>query len=110
MTDINDVRLQMTFQAQKKSTGAAYLLWFFVGGFGGHRFYLGQMGTGAAQLALLIFGWIPLFAGWAVLGISLFIDLFLIPGMIQEQNMKLVNSLTGVTSVGTHRATASIRH
>jgi TM2 domain-containing membrane protein YozV len=50
--DNNDARLQMTFQAQKKSTGAAYLLWFFLGGLGGHRFYLGQTGTAITQLIL----------------------------------------------------------
>ena len=61
MNDSNDMRMQMTFQAQKKSTGAAYLLWFFLGGFGAHRFYLGQNGTAIAQLLLALFGWIPLF-------------------------------------------------
>lgn len=91
----NDARLQMTFMAQKKSTGAAYLLWFFLGSFGAHRFYLGQTGTAAAQLSLLVLGWIPLFIGWIVLGIWLLIDLFLIPNLIEQENMKLVNSLTG---------------
>ena len=91
----NDARLQMTFAAQKKSTGAAYLLWFFLGGFGAHRFYLGQTGTAAAQLALALLGWIPLFVGWIVLGIWLIIDLFLIPDLIERENMKIVNALTG---------------
>ena len=95
MNDSNDMRMQMTFQAQKKSTGAAYLLWFFLGGFGAHRFYLGQNGTAIAQLLLALFGWIPLFIGWAVLGIWLLVDAFLIPGMIEQQNMKLVQTLTG---------------
>lgn len=97
----NDVRTQMVFEATKKSTGAAYLLWFFLGGFGAHRFYLGQTGTAIAQLLLLLLGWLPLFAGWVVLGLWLFIDLFLIPGIIQTENMKLVNTLTGPGSVAT---------
>ncbi len=91
----NDARIQMTFEAQKKSTGAAYLLWFFLGGLGAHRFYLGQTGTAVAQLLLTLLGWIPLFIGWIVLGIWLIVDLFLIPDLIEQENMKIVNALTG---------------
>lgn len=89
------VRQQLTFEANKKSTGASYLLWFFVGGFGGHRFYLGQTGTAVAQLLLLLLGWIPLFVGWFVLGMWLFVDLFLIPGIVRQKNMELVGMLAG---------------
>ncbi|MDG2514463.1 TM2 domain-containing protein [Sphingobium yanoikuyae] len=53
----SNARQQMLYDANKKSVGVAYLLWFFLGGFGGHRFYLGQTGTAVAQLALLIIGW-----------------------------------------------------
>ncbi|MEZ5735786.1 MAG: TM2 domain-containing protein [Novosphingobium sp.] len=87
------VRQQLTFEANRKSTGAAYLLLIFLGGFGAHRFYLGQTGTAIAQLLLGLLGWIPLFAGWIVLGIWLFVDLFLIPGIIREKNMELVSML-----------------
>jgi len=37
-----------------KSTPVAYLLWFFLGVFGAHRFYLGAIVTAIVQLALLI--------------------------------------------------------
>jgi TM2 domain-containing membrane protein YozV len=84
-------RAQMIYDANKKSTGAAYLLWFFLGGFGAHRFYLGYVGTGAAQLMLLLLGWLPMFLGWMALGIWLLIDLFLIPGMARDQNMALAD-------------------
>ena len=96
----NDVRSQMVFQASKKSTGAAYLLWFFLGGFGAHRFYLSQTGTAITQLLLLLLGWLPLFIGWVVLGVWLFVDLFLIPGIIQSENLKLVNNLMGHSNPG----------
>jgi TM2 domain-containing membrane protein YozV len=82
-------RAQMMYDANKKSTGAAYLLWFFLGGLGAHRFYLGYTGSGVAQLLLLLLGWIPLFVGWFILGIWLLVDLFLIPGMAREKNMAL---------------------
>lgn len=74
---------------EKKSTGVAYLLWFFLGGFGGHRFYLGRTGSGAAMLALMILGILFSAVGvgvFIVLGVGLWalIDAFLIPGMISQ--------------------------
>jgi TM2 domain-containing membrane protein YozV len=89
------VRQQLTFEANRKSTGAAYLLWFFLGGFGAHRFYLGQTGTAIAQLLLLLLGWIPVFIGWIVLGLWLLVDLFLIPDIARRKNMELVNLMMG---------------
>ena len=37
-----------------KSTVTAYLLWFFLGGFGAHRFYMGRKGSGFGMLGLCI--------------------------------------------------------
>jgi TM2 domain-containing membrane protein YozV len=102
-----DMRTQLVFQASKKSTGAAYLLWFFLGGFGAHRFYLGQTGTAITQLLLCVLGWLPLFIGWMILGVWWLIDAFLIPGIIEEQNMKLVDSLTDTP--GRSRSTSTAR-
>jgi TM2 domain-containing membrane protein YozV len=60
-----------------KSSGWAYLLWLpcLVGVCGIHRFYLGRPGTGL--LWLFTFG---------LLGIGQLVDLFLIPGMVEEEN------------------------
>jgi TM2 domain-containing membrane protein YozV len=60
-----------------KSSGTAFLLWIFclVGLCGMHRFYLGRPVTGL--LWLLTFG---------LLGVGQFVDLFLIPGMVDEEN------------------------
>ena len=62
-----------------KTSGTAYVLWCacFFGGCGIHRFYLGKYGTG-----LLYFFTFGLF------GIGQFIDLFLIPGMVERENKK----------------------
>ena len=57
------------------STPLAYILWFFFGVFGVHRFYLGYIGTGilwACTAGLFGIGWL--------------IDLVLIPGMTEAAN------------------------
>ncbi len=72
-----------------KSKGVAYLLWFFLGIFSAHRFYLGK--TGSAILYLLtgqIFG-----IGWLV-------DLFLLSGMVDQYNTQNeVNTIKAATKV-----------
>ncbi|TMV06375.1 TM2 domain-containing protein [Ruegeria sediminis] len=73
----------------KKSTGVAYLLWLFLGGLGGHRFYLGRTGSAVTMLILSILGWatVAFMVGLVLLiplGIWLLVDAFLIPGMIRE--------------------------
>ena len=37
----------------KKSTGVAYILWFFLGGLGIHKFYIGKTGMGIFYLLLM---------------------------------------------------------
>ena len=87
-------RAQMMYHANAKSVGASYLLWFFLGGIGVHRFYLGRTGSGIAQLLLGLLGWLPLFIGWIVLGLWLVIDAFLIPAIAREENQRLAMRLT----------------
>ena len=90
----DSVRQQLLFEANRKSTGAAYLLWFFLGGFGAHRFYLARTGSAVAQLLLLFFGWIPLFTGWIALGLWWLIDAFLIPDMIKVDNLRTIQDIS----------------
>lgn len=60
-----------------RSVLVAYLLWFFggCGVLGLHRFYTGRVGTGLLWL----------FTG-GLFGIGAFIDLFLIPGHVRDEN------------------------
>jgi TM2 domain-containing membrane protein YozV len=76
-----------------KSIGVAYVLWFFAGGIGAHRFYLGYIASGVGMLLLSVFavilGILPfLFVfSWpllAVLTIWWLIDAFLIPRMLPD--------------------------
>lgn len=63
------------FEYPRKRTWLAYLLWLVTGLLGGHRFYLGRVGTATAQF--LTGG--GLLVWWAV-------DAFLIPGQVREHN------------------------
>lgn len=76
---------------EAKSPVVAYLLLIFLWGCGVHRMYLGHWASGIAMLILWGFGWLtaPILIGWPVLGVVslwVIVDLFLIPGMIQEDN------------------------
>jgi TM2 domain-containing membrane protein YozV len=89
------------FFVREKSLATAYLLWFFLGGFSAHRFYLGYTVSAGIQL-FLRFGGAIAFVGSATtksggiggLGLMMFaagwlwmlIDGFLIPGMRRNAN------------------------
>jgi TM2 domain-containing membrane protein YozV len=62
------------------TTGLAYVLWFFLGFFSAHRFYLGRPGTAVFQLLLncVLVGLI-----WTL------IDAFLIPGMVRDKKNEI---------------------
>ena len=70
-----------------KSKAVAYLLWFFLGFFGAHRFYLEKIGTGILWFFTL-----------GLLGIGWFIDLFTLGGQVDTYN--LLRSGRGMGSSG----------
>lgn len=93
-----DARAIMVFESEKKSTGICYLLWFFLGGFGAHRFYLGRTGSAIAMLIIYILSLILLFVGIGLLGLIAIgiwwiVDAFLIPGIAREHNQALMQRL-----------------
>ncbi len=49
---ITDATVMMAFHVRKKDTLIAFLLWWFLGLFGGHRFYCNRAGSGAAFAAI----------------------------------------------------------
>ena len=63
---------------KEKEVWVTYLLWFFFGLLGVHKFYLGKMGWGIVYIltgGLFLVGW--------------FVDLFLIPGQVRQYNAQL---------------------
>ena len=74
---------------ESKSQLVAYLLAILLWGLGVHRMYLGRWASGIIMLVLsgiglltapILIGWIPLTFVW----VWAFIDLFLIPGMVRN--------------------------
>jgi len=61
---------------ERKSAGAAYFLWFFLGWLSAHRFYMGK--PVSAVLQILSYFILVGFVWWVI-------DLFLIPGMIDQK-------------------------
>lgn len=100
-----DMMASMQYDANKKSGVVAYLLWFFLGGFGAHRFYLGSTGPAIAQLVITLVSIVLSVVavgliGFVVVGIWVLIDAFLIPGMIQDYNSRLASHFSGMPAMG----------
>ncbi len=82
----HEQHIDEAFEANSKSVLAAYLLWFFFGMFNVHRFYAGK--TKSAVIRLIMACTVILLPIVVLLWV---IDLFLIPSMIGEQNLKTIN-------------------
>lgn len=113
-----DARASMLFEASRKSVFVAYLLWFFVGMFSIHRFYLRHWLSGLAQMALGILGPFTMIGGtglimgpligWTSWGetvaigsvalglwfIWIFVDAILMPRLVRKCNENIVHQLT----------------
>jgi len=84
----NDMRVLMLFEANKKTALVAYILWFFLGFFGAHNFYLGRIGVAVAQLILSL-----ILVGLVITFVWVIVDAFLIPGWVRRQNNLLAAQL-----------------
>jgi TM2 domain-containing membrane protein YozV len=84
----NDTRVLMLFEANKKTALVAYLLWFFLGWFGAHNFYLGRTGVAVAQLILSL-----TIIGLTITLVWVLVDAFLIPSWVRRENNLLAAQL-----------------
>ncbi len=93
-------RVSAQYDIEKKSLVAAYVLWFFLGYVGAHRFYLGRPLSGLIMLALsaitlvltlVSFGLLGFL--WGVVGLWWLIDALLIPGMAQGTNSRIADRI-----------------
>jgi TM2 domain-containing membrane protein YozV len=83
-----DTRALMLYEANSKSVLVAYILWFFVGLFGGHNFYLKRIGVAVTQLILTV-----TVVGSVITLVWIIVDAFLIPGWVRNQNNLLAAQL-----------------
>ena len=81
-------RQMMHYDANKKSAGVAFALWFFLGIVGGHRFYMGRIGSGIVMILLDI-----TIVGIIITVIWSLVDAFCIPGWVRDYNNRLIASM-----------------
>jgi len=80
-----DARELLLLEQEVKNHGknmvVAYILWYFLGVFGGHRFYMKQTGTAVAQLilTLTVIGAFVTFIWWVI-------DAFLLHTWVKDHN------------------------
>jgi TM2 domain-containing membrane protein YozV len=94
----SDVARLMQYDAAKKSAVIAYLLWFFLAGWGVHRLYLGRIGSGVVMAIISALSWITVYVGIGLLGLAIIgiwwlLDAFLIPGIVVRANLELASRL-----------------
>lgn len=88
----------LMYEANKKNAVIAYVLWFFLGQLGVHRMYLNRVGSGLFMAAFCVISYVLClvligFLGLGILYIWWLIDAVLIPGMLQDENVKLARRL-----------------
>lgn len=87
-----DTRELLLLESEVKSNGKSmlvgYLLWYFLGLLGAHRFYLKKTGTAITMLILTL-----TFVGLIVTSIWWLVDAFLTYKMVNEENELVESSI-----------------
>lgn len=87
-----DTRDLLLLDSEVKNRGknmfVAYILWYFLGIFGGHRFYTKRTGTAITQLIISI-----TMVGMIVTLIWWVIDAFLLHSWIKEHNQRIEHEI-----------------
>lgn len=82
--------LESELRNQSKNMAVAYLLWWFLGIFGAHRFYLGKIGSAVTMLILTL-----TVVGLLITVIWWLVDVLLTHGNVEEHNRKVESQLIG---------------
>jgi TM2 domain-containing membrane protein YozV len=86
--DDKHLKTLIQFEAEKKSIAAAFILAIYLGVFGGHDYYLGDVGRGVFKLILTIS-----LVGLIFSLIWVLVDLIGMPGRVLEKNRQLAERL-----------------
>lgn len=91
LTNEQLILIEQKVTNESKSLFLAYALWYFLGVFGGHRFYLNGLQSGMLYILFWIVGLVTISIGspfWVipllVIIVLVIVDAFLIPGMLRE--------------------------
>ena len=97
-------RATRSIHLREKTLFTAYLLWFILGQLSAHRFYLGRMSAGIAQVCLwlvsclmLVGGFTPGFVGLLANAVWVIGDAFLMPGLVRKANERARQNGIGET-------------
>ncbi len=82
------VKALVRFEAEKKSIAAAFILAIYLGMFGGHDYYLGDVGKGIIKLILTL-----TVIGIIVSFIWVIVDLFGMPARVRQKNRTLAHAI-----------------
>ena len=90
---MGEQKVSLEVNMEGKSLVVAYLLWWFLGWAGVHRFYLGRAGSGLAQLILFAIGVVTalFFVGYILLSIWAvwwLLDAFFVYQITRDENAK----------------------
>jgi len=93
---------QISVTPAGKNMLVAYIIWFFLGGLGIHRFYLGRMKTGVAMLALSVVGALTVLFYIGILllmivGVWWLADAYFTQAIVTQENEKLGIQSSSIT-------------
>lgn len=91
LTDRELLIFNQNFNTKSKNQTTAWLLWFFLGGVGAERFYLGErLGIGIAQAIMAGFGIITLGFGYRLTGIPILV-IWVLSAVNLNNDLQIVN-------------------
>ena len=93
---------QMRLEEQKKNAIIAYILWWFLGFFGAHRFYMGKSNA-VTMLIITIVSFITMFIVVGYIGIVAMLIWWILDGIslhkwVKAYNLDLINNYANATA------------